>query len=269
MIVIAPPDGKTTGRTKRNAAATSQGNALERGIRALERDWDVPNGNLDEVDEEANFGGGVHWFFTDNWSLRGDARYLFGFDDDTSDFTVSVGVAYRFGAPKKARVAPAPEPEPEPAPLDSDGDGVLDRDDDCPGTPAGRTVDERGCEPRFVRGESVQLQVNFGFDSDAVDTNYLDDIEALANFMKRHPDVTAEIEAHTDSMGPESYNQGLSQRRAESVIKILTDRFGIPADRLVPRGYGESDPIASNDTEEGRAANRRVMATLATEDRME
>jgi OOP family OmpA-OmpF porin len=233
----------------------------------LKRDWDVPNGNLDGTDEEANFGAGAHWFLSDNFSLRADTRYLFGFEDDTSDFTVSLGLSYRFGAPAprpEPRPAPEPEPEPEPQPVDSDGDGVMDPDDACPGTPRGTKVDERGCEVRFVRGESVQLQVNFAFDSDAVDTSYLDDIQALAEFMKRHTDVVADIEAHTDSMGPEAYNMGLSQRRAESVIEVLTEQYGIPGNRLVPRGYGESRPIADNDTEEGRAANRRVMASLSS-----
>jgi OOP family OmpA-OmpF porin len=238
------------------------------GAGQLKRDWDVPNGTLDETDEELNFGGGAHWFFTDNFSLRGDARYLFGFDDSTSDFTVSLGVSYRFGG-SPSRPAPAPAPEPEPEPLDSDGDGVIDENDACPGTPAGRTVDERGCEPRFVAGESVQIEVYFAFNSDAVDTNYLDDIQELADFMKRHPEMVAEIGAHTDSMGPEAYNQALSQRRAESVIGVLTDRFGIPADRLVARGYGESQPVADNSTEEGRAANRRVAVSLTAEGRME
>ena len=246
---------------------------LAAGAGQLEREWDVPNGNLDEVDTEANFGGGVHWNFTEKFSLRGDARYLFGFDDDTSDFTVSIGLSYRLGMPAKrtaaAPVAVAAAPEPEPEPLDSDGDGVIDEDDACPGTPAGRTVDERGCEPRFVAGESVELKVNFGFDSADVDTSYLDDIEELADFMKRHPEVSAAIEAHTDSMGPEAYNQGLSQRRAEAVIEVLTSRFGIDAGRLEAKGFGESQPIAGNDTEEGRAANRRVVASIATEDRME
>ncbi len=239
----------------------------------LEREWDVPNGNLDDVDSEGNFGGGVHWYFTDNFSLRGDARYLFGFGDSTSDFTVSIGLSYRLGTPAKRSAAPvaaaAAAPEPEPEPLDSDGDGVIDENDACPGTPPGRTVDERGCEPRFIAGESVELKVNFGFDSADVDTDYLDDIEQLADFMKRHPEVTAEIEAHTDSMGPEAYNQGLSQRRAEAVIEVLTSRFGIDGSRLEAKGYGESQPVASNDTEEGRAANRRVAASIATEDRME
>ena len=116
----------------------------------------------------------MHWYFTDNFSLRADARYLFGFEDDTSDFTVSLGLAYRFGAAPAPRHAPpepepesAPEPAPAPVPVDSDGDGVMDPDDACPGTPAGVEVDERGCEIRFVRGESVQLQVNFGCDAES------------------------------------------------------------------------------------------------------
>ena len=79
---------------------------LAGGLGQLKRDWDVPNGNLDATDEEANFGAGVHWFFTDNFSLRADARYLFGFDDDTSDFTLSLGVAYRFGAAPARRAEP-------------------------------------------------------------------------------------------------------------------------------------------------------------------
>lgn len=239
----------------------------------LRRSWDVPNGNLDDVDTEANFGGGAHWYFTDNFSLRGDARYLYGSDDDTSDFTLAIGVSYRFGAPQARRTPPVavaePDPAPAPAPRDSDGDGVMDADDACPGTPVGRQVDARGCEPRFVRGESVELKVNFAFDSAKVDTNYLDDIKALADFMKRHPDVTTTIEAHTDSMGPEAYNLGLSQRRADAVIEVLTNRFGIAASRLTAEGFGESQPIESNDTESGRAANRRVVASIATEGRME
>jgi OOP family OmpA-OmpF porin len=115
----------------------------------------------------------------------------------------------------------------------------------------------------------VQLKVNFGFDSANVDPNFLDDIQALADFMKRHPEVTTTIEAHTDSMGPEAYNLGLSQRRADSVIEVLTNRFGIAASRLTAEGFGESQPIESNDTEAGRAANRRVVASIATEGRME
>jgi len=231
----------------------------------LKRDWDVPNGNLDSTDEEANAGAGFHYFLTDNLSLRADARYLFGFSDDTSDFTVSMGVSYRFGGASKPAPAPVAAAEPEPEPVDSDGDGVFDDSDQCPGTPMGTKVDERGCEVKFVRGESVQLRVNFAFDSAAVDTSYLDDIKALADFLKRHPDVVATIEAHTDSKGPEAYNLGLSQRRADSVIGVLRENFGIASNRLVADGLGESQPIASNETDAGRAENRRVMVNLSVD----
>jgi OOP family OmpA-OmpF porin len=234
----------------------------------LKRDWDVPTGNLDNVDEQLNGGAGVRYYLDDHWSLRGDARYVYGLDDSDSNFALTLGVSYGFAPPpgrSKAPApmpAPAPEPEPEPVPVDSDGDGVMDDADQCPGTPANTRVDERGCEIKFVRGESAKLQVNFAFDSAAVDKRYLKDIEDLADFLKRHQDLVVEIEAHTDSKGSEAYNQGLSQRRANSVIKILEEDYGVPADRLMAHGYGESKPVASNDTDQGRAQNRRVMASL-------
>jgi len=246
---------------------------LATGVGQLDRDWDVPNGNLDDVDEEINFGGGAHYFFTDRFSLRGDARYFHGTGSDTADFVVSLALSYSFGKRAGSTAAAAAVPVAaaavEAAPVDSDGDGVMDDDDACPGTPRGAKVDARGCEMRFVAGESIRLDVRFDFDSAEVDDSYLDDIEEFADFMKRHPEQTAVIEAHTDSMGPEAYNEALSRRRAASVIEILTQRFGIASDRLVPKGVGETSPVADNATAEGRAQNRRVMVNLSTEDRME
>ncbi|MGB1140881.1 MAG: OmpA family protein, partial [Halioglobus sp.] len=69
----------------------------------------------------------------------------------------------------------------------------------------------------------------------------------------------------TDNVGPEDYNMGLSQRRAQAVVDVLVNQHGIDASRLSPVGFGETQPVASNDTEEGRAQNRRVMATLEVE----
>ncbi len=247
---------------------------LAGGVGQLDREWDVPNGNLDEVDEELNFGGGAHFFLTDNLSLRGDARYLYGMDDNTSDFTLSLALSYRFGGKTERKAAAEPVAAAAvaatsvAAPVDTDGDGVMDKDDACPNSPAGAKVDERGCKMRFVQGESAALDVRFAFDSAVVDDSYLDDIKEFADFLKRHPDATATIEAHTDSMGPEDYNLSLSQRRAESVIDILEDRFDVPAGQLTAKGFGESEPLADNATPLGRAKNRRVMANLEVEDEM-
>jgi OmpA-OmpF porin, OOP family len=78
--------------------------------------------------------------------------------------------------------------------------------------------------------------------------------------MKSFDTATVLIEGHTDSKGNDNYNMKLSQRRADAVRKFIVDRHGIAADRLATKGFGETKPVASNATEEGRAKNRRVDA---------
>jgi len=113
--------------------------------------------------------------------------------------------------------------------------------------------------------ETVELRVNFDFDKADVKPQYLPQIEKVATFLKAHPDYSAVIEGHTDSKGTEEYNLKLSARRANAVAKILTDRYGISMDRITAQSLGESKPIASNDTEEGRAQNRRIYAYMEKE----
>jgi OOP family OmpA-OmpF porin len=81
--------------------------------------------------------------------------------------------------------------------------------------------------------------------------------------MQEYPATSAVIEGHTDNVGGEQYNLQLSQRRAESVRKYLIDNFNIAPDRLKAEGFGESRPIASNSTPEGREQNRRVVAVIS------
>jgi outer membrane protein OmpA-like peptidoglycan-associated protein len=76
--------------------------------------------------------------------------------------------------------------------------------------------------------------------------------------LKENPDIKVEIGGHTDSMGSEKGNQKISEKRAESAKKYLMDKFNIPGDRMIVKGYGSSKPIADNGTKEGRAKNRRV-----------
>ena len=82
-------------------------------------------------------------------------------------------------------------------------------------------------------------------------------IDQLAQFLKNHPEYNASIEGHTDSTGTASYNQQLSERRAQSVVVALQDR-GIDPERLTAKGLGENYPVATNDTTAGRQQNRRV-----------
>jgi len=111
---------------------------------------------------------------------------------------------------------------------------------------------------------TVTLNVEFDTDKAIVKDKYYDDIKKVADFMKQYPDATAMIEGHTDNVGNEEYNQQLSEKRAESVRQYLVGKFGIDASRLEAEGYGENRPIASNDSEEGRQANRRVEAIIET-----
>lgn len=177
-------------------------------------------------------------------------------------------------------------PCPVPKDVDSDGDGVVDSKDKCPDTPKGTEVDANGCPipaaapvepaPAPVTEQKPEAEqqvvtpvpvpaphrmvlegVNFNFDRAALRPEERDVIDKDFAKLKEWGDVKIEVAGHTDSIGSDRYNMGLSLRRANTVRNYLISK-GIHADRLVAKGYGESQPIASNDTDEGRAQNRRV-----------
>jgi OOP family OmpA-OmpF porin len=168
--------------------------------------------------------------------------------------------------------------------LDSDGDGVANSKDQCPNTPAGASVDANGCEldgdndgvgdssdkcPDTAAGQPVDNTgcdlaehfvlkgIFFEYDSADLTSESMAAVREAMAILKRHPDLKVEIAGHTDSRGTDSYNQGLSQRRAESVHAALVAQ-GANAANLTTRGYGESHPVADNDSDAGRAQNRRV-----------
>jgi len=110
--------------------------------------------------------------------------------------------------------------------------------------------------------DAIELRVEFDTNKSFVRPAYHERIKEVADYMNRHSDVDVVIEGHTDSRGSDAYNQGLSQRRADSVRQYLIDKFGISASRLTAKGYGESKPIADNNTAQGRQRNRRVVAVF-------
>ena len=139
---------------------------------------------------------------------------------------------------------------------DSDGDGVKDCIDKCPGTPKNTPVDKNGCPPV---GEELMILtgINFAFDSAKLDKASETIIDRAVQNLKRNPQMSVLIEGHTDSVGPEDYNMGLSVRRAQAVKDYIISQ-GIAKERLSKKGFGESQPLESNDTKEGRTQNRRV-----------
>ncbi|MFC1843606.1 OmpA family protein [Thermodesulfobacteriota bacterium] len=146
--------------------------------------------------------------------------------------------------------------------IDSDGDGVFDSSDRCPDTPKGIKVDEFGCPIPLVGNVTVTLHVEFDFDKTDVKDQYNADLEKVANLLTAYPKTDVELEGHTDSIGTDEYNMDLSNRRAASVKKELVEKYNIDASRISTRGYGESKPVASNDTPAGRMNNRRVEAFI-------
>jgi OOP family OmpA-OmpF porin len=105
--------------------------------------------------------------------------------------------------------------------------------------------------------------IQFDFDKADVRPEYKDEMEALAKFLEEHPNATGLIQGFTDSTGPEEYNLRLSHRRVESVRDYLAQNFNLDPGRIVLQWYGPANPIASNDTREGRAQNRRVEVDIA------
>ena len=116
--------------------------------------------------------------------------------------------------------------------------------------------------PAPIQYESIELKVLFDNDKSLVKPNYYPEVKRVADFMARHPEVSATIEGHTDSNASDQYNLALSQRRVDAIKKILINNYGVPAARLKSIEYGESRPIATNATAEGRQQNRRVVAVF-------
>ena len=103
----------------------------------------------------------------------------------------------------------------------------------------------------------VMEGVNFDFDKAVIRQEDIPTLDRDVATLKEWGDVNVEVAGHTCSIGTDEYNMGLSQRRADAVRNYLISK-GVPADRLTAKGYGESQPIADNATEEGRVQNRRV-----------
>ncbi len=141
-------------------------------------------------------------------------------------------------------------------PLDTDKDGVPDHLDQCPNTEAGKDIDAMGC-PKVSLARGVLQGVNFKTGSADLTLNSQTILDGVAEELNKFPKVRVEVQGHTDSSGSEQINLKVSDQRANSVVDYLVSK-GVDRGRLDARGYGEAEPIADNNTREGRRKNRRV-----------
>ena len=153
---------------------------------------------------------------------------------------------------------------------DRDKDGILNDADACPDIPGPRSNDPRtsGCPRVFIRNAQIQIleQPKFDFNRAVIKSESDSLLTEVAKVLNDHPEIKrVTVEGHTDSVGSSQYNKVLSQQRAEAVARWLMDH-GVAKERLSAQGMGKEQPIMPNDTDAGRAANRRVEFHIETQD---
>ncbi len=146
--------------------------------------------------------------------------------------------------------------------LDNDKDSVADIDDECPnqkGDPA-----NNGCPKKYEGVEitdthiRINQKIHFAYNKAKIKKASFWILSQVAQVLNDNPEINLSIEGHTDSRGSDNYNQRLSTKRAKAVMTHLVRKGKISRSRLASKGFGESKPIDTNLTDEGRAANRRV-----------
>lgn len=205
-------------------------------------DQDSQRGGFGQV------GLGLRYDLTNQIAVKLEGRDIIKHGNDKQLISLGFGI----GLGQKAS---AQEVISAPVIGDEDMDGVPDNIDRCPGTPQGQVVDEFGCE-KVIR---LQLGVYFGFDSAVITPEYEAKIAEVSELLKQNPSYLVLLEGNTDDIGSSQYNLKLSKRRADAVAQVLV-KHGIDASRISTTGLGKDNPVASNQTEDGRAKNRRVDA---------
>ncbi|MGQ0528589.1 MAG: OmpA family protein, partial [Panacagrimonas sp.] len=233
-----------------------------------------------------NLGLGYDLAIGNYFGIRAEALYHIESRSDTSEPDYkeplfNLGVRIPFGRLPEPPPPPAPPPvvvvpvQPPPPVcsngLDDDADGLVDfpadkgcesaNDSDetdpppkCVAPEAGMPVSLEGCGV----GDTIVLRgVNFEFDKSTLTVNAKTLLDGVVEALNKRPDIKVEIGGHTDAKGSDEYNAALSDRRAKSVKTYLVKQ-GIASERMSTMGYGESMPVATNDSDEGRELNRRV-----------
>ena len=182
------------------------------------------------------FGVGAAKAVSENYFFRADLRLAEGRKSESSgtDLGIQFSINRRFGASsapavKPVAIAPAPvavEPEPMQAPI------------------------------------TLRLMVEFASNSSEVRSFYSEQLAEVAALLQAEPETELLLTGHTDSTGSADYNQSLSEQRAAAVKAYILERYDISSARITTEGRGESEPLASNDDETGRAANRRVIGQV-------
>ena len=186
-----------------------------------------------------NAGVGAFWRLNDALSLRTEARGTYNFDNKFWDYTALAGLNVVLGGHLKP-AAPVVEVTPvEPTP-----------------------VVQQPQPQELTEDLNMELRVFFDTNKSNIKPQYKSEIAKVAEKLAEYPNATARIEGHTDSTGPRKLNERLSLARANSVKSSLVNEYNVDASRLSTQGFAWDQPVADNNTKEGRAMNRRVFAAI-------
>ena len=193
---------------------------------------------LKEEGTLGNAGFGAFWRLNDVLSLRTEARATYNIDEDFWNYTALAGLNVVLGGHLKPAA-----PVVVVAPVEAVAPVVQ--------------------EPQeVVEDLNMELRVFFDTNKSNIKEQYKPEIAKVAEKLNEYPNATARIEGHTDNTGPRKLNERLSLARANSVKSALVSEYNIDASRLAAQGFAWDQPIADNNTKEGRAMNRRVFATI-------
>ena len=197
-------------------------------------------------------GGGINFRFDEQLSMQLRSSYNLTTRDAYNYVQHSLGFVWHLDGGKK-------EAADDNGPVDSDGDGIADAFDKCPDVPgieANHGCPEIDQETQEVLAIALQ-GIQFETAKDVLKEESYAPLDRVVYIMNKHPEYDLAIEGHTDSQGDDAMNLDLSKRRAKRAMDYLISK-GIDKDRLSSEGFGETRPVADNNTPEGRAQNRRV-----------
>ena len=200
--------------------------------------------DIDGIAEEkegtlGNAGLGAFWRLNDALSLRTEARGTYNFDEKFWNYTALAGLNVVLGGHLKPAAAVVEVMPVEPV---------------APVQPAPQELTE---------DLNMELRVFFDTNKSNIKDQYKPEIAKVAEKLVEYPNATARIEGHTDNTGPRALNERLSLARANSVKSSLVNEYNVDPARLATQGFAWDQPIADNNTKEGRAMNRRVFATIS------
>lgn len=253
-----------------------------------------------ESDMMLNIGLGKHWDLNESLKVITEVAGYQNLDSHDTDLGVKLGLAYTIGgssAPSASQdsdkdgvidskdlcantsygtnvdatgcaiVATATESKKVDI-ADADKDGVADDKDECSNSPSTDIVDAKGCSVFIEEQVSLNIEVLFAQNSSVVNNPSDPQFKEFADFMARFPSTDAVIEGHASAPGDANYNMMLSEKRAQSVRALLVERYGIDKNRLVAKGFGETQLLDTSNTAAAHKVNRRIIGKVSASQRV-